>query len=474
MKVLLINPPRFKEIPVVREVRCAGLSPVSVYPPLKLLYIASFLKKEGKEVFLIDGNGKNLDFGEVREKVKKINPDVVIFSSSPTTMTYDCQTAKVVKSVNRKIVTVLDDSHIAPVFPEKVLKKFKDIDILIKGESEKTAFEITQNLASLKKVKGIAYRNFGKIIDQKPQEPLDVNKIPPPAYDLVNLNNYYSWTFGKERKLATILTSVSCPYSCSFCIVGGANIWRGYGKKWRAKKPEKVIEEIDYIYKNFKTDNFYFFDETFTVDKERVKKICQLINKEKLEIKWSCNSRVDTVDSLTLEFMKKAGCWNICFGIESGSQDILDSINKKTNLNQAINIFQKAKKIGIKTSASFMIGLPKDSKETLKETLNFAKKLNPDRIQFVITTAYPGTELYDYVKKEKLLESDYNFSGFDAYGINNEAVLKTKYLTAKEICSFQKKMYLSFYLRLSQILKLLSGIKSLDDFLSLIKLVKSL
>lgn len=472
MKVLLINPPRFKETPVVREVRCAGMSPVSVYPPLRLLYLAGFLRDNGFEVTLIDANGENLDYLKVKKLIRKIKPEMVIFTTSPTTMSYDCKTAKIVKKINHKIITVLDDSHIAPVYPEKVLYKFKEIDILIRGESEKTILDILKNYPDLNKVSGISFRKGKKIINQKPQKPIGLNNLSLPAYDLINLDNYYSWTFGKEKRLATILTSVSCPFKCSFCIIGGATVWRGYGKKWRAKEPKRVIKEIEYLY-NLQVRNFYFFDETFTVDKERVKKICQLLISNKLKINWSCNSRVDTVDMEILRFMKKSGCWNICFGLESGSQKILDSVNKGTELNQAIKIFKICHNLGIKTSASFMIGFPEENEQTLKETLILAKKLDPDRIQFVITTAYPGTLLYDLVKKEKLLEKGYNFSGFDAYGINNEAVLKTKYLDAKKIISLQKKMYLNFYLRPNQILKLISSIKSFEDFYSLLKLIKS-
>lgn len=474
MKVLLINPPRFKGTPVVREVRCAGMSPVSVYPPLRLLYVAAYLRASGVALDLIDANGEDLSFVQIKKIIKEKKPQVVIFTCSPTTMAYDCEVAKNAKEVNKEIVTVLDDSHIVPVYPEKVLNKFADIDILIRGESEETSHLVIKNLKSLDKVPGISFRIGKKIIHQNEASPVDINSLPLPAYDLVNLDNYYSWTFGKAKRLATILTSVSCPFKCSFCIVGGATIWRGFGDKWRSKTPNKVLEEIKYLYEKFNVCNFYFFDETFTINKQRVNDICNKIIDYKMKINWSCNSRVDTVDFETLKHMRKSGCWNICFGLESGSQKVLESINKNTDLKQAVSVFKACEKFGIKTSASFMIGLPEDNEITLKETLLFAKKLNPDRVQFVITTAYPGTYLYEQVKKENLLEKEYDFSGFDAYGINNEAVLRTRYLSASKISSTQKKMYLSFYLRLSQIMKLVFSIKSIDDLLYLVKLAKSL
>jgi len=473
MKVLLVNPPRFKGVPVVREVRCAGMSPVSIYPPLRLLYVAGYLRKMKVEVDLVDANGEDLDFNEVKKLIGKKKPEVVIFTCSPTTMAYDCQIAKIAKKVDRKIVTVLDDSHIAPVYPEKVLVKFRDIDVLIRGESERTSYLIVKNINNLDKVNGISFRKGKKVVNKKPAKPVDLGGILP-AYEFLNLDNYYSWTFGKEKRLVTLLTSVSCPFKCTFCIIGGATVWRGYGGRWRAKTAGQIIAEIKYLYENFEVRNFYFFDETFTVDKKRAEEICRRIIKNKLKISWSCNSRVDTVDKKTLKWMAKSGCWNICFGLESGSQKVLDSVNKKTDLDQAIGIFISCRKLGVKTSASFMIGLPEDSQDTLTQTLEFAKRLDPDRVQFVITTAYPGTKLYEQVKKEKLLAKDYNFSGFDAYGINNEAVLKSKYLSAEEIAGFTKKMYLRFYLRPKQIVRLISGIRSIDDLVGLVKMAVSI
>lgn len=474
MKVLLVNPPRLKGTPVVREVRCAGMSPVSVYPPLRLLYVAGFLRKKKIDVSLIDANGEDLGYEQLKRMIKKEMPEVLIFTSSPTTMTYDCQTAKIAKEVDKKILTVLDDSHIAPCFPEKVLRRFPFIDVLIRGNSEEAAYGIAKNIKDLRKVNGISFRKNNEIVSKGRGKVFNINYEYLPLYELVNLDNYYSWTFGKEKRLVTLLTSVSCPFKCSFCIIGGATVWRGYGKRWLAKSKDRVLKEIEYLYSDFGVKNFYFFDETFTIDKKRGREICQGIIERKIGINWSCNSRVDTVDKEILKWMSKSGCWNICFGLESGSQKVLDSVNKKTDLDQANKIFETCRKLGIKSSASFMIGLPEDSKETLRQTLEFAKRLNPDRVQFVITTAYPGTKLYDLVKKEKLLEKDYDFSGFDAYGINNEAVLKSKYLSAKEISGYAKKMYLGFYLRPGQIIKLVKGIKDKNDLISLFKMAGSL
>ncbi|MFZ3060702.1 MAG: radical SAM protein [Candidatus Methanoperedens sp.] len=469
MKVLLVNPPRFKGTPVVREIRCAGLSPISVYPPIKLAYTASMLEANNIEVKILDANAFDYSYEDVKKYIENYNPSVVIFTSSLTTISYDVLVAKLAKEINKDIITVLDDSHIAPVAPEKVLNKFGFVDVLIGGESEFTIMDLINNIDSLENVKGISYIKNGSFIRTENREPEDINLLPPPAYHLLPIDRYFSLTFARKKPFGTIITSVGCPFNCIFCIVGGSTVWRGYGKRWRAKKADKVLDEIEYLHKHFGIKSLYFFDETFTVDKNRVIEICKGIVERGIDIEWSCNSRVDTVNEEVLQHMKLAGCWNICYGVESGSELLLSNANKSTTAKKAKEIFKISKKLGLSASASFMIGLPGETWQTIEETLDFAKELDPSRAQFVITTPYPGTLLYEEVKKQGLIEQDYCFSGFDAYCVDSAPVSNTSNMSAGELLDAQKYIYKSFYMRPSYLIRILLRAKSLTEIYNLIK-----
>lgn len=470
MKVALINPPRFKKTPVVREARCAGFSPASIYPPLKLAYIASYLELKGLKVALFDANGLGCDFDAVERFLKETSPKIVIYTSSPPTMNYDSRVANLAKKLSvGEVITVLDDTHIAPAMPGKVLELFPDVDILVRGESEATIYELIVNIDSMSAVKGISFRSPTGLKSTEPQKAIDLDSIPSPAYHLLPVNNYFSLTFSRRKPFATILTSVSCPFNCSFCIVGGTTVWRGYGNRWRAKSPDKVVSEISHLNENFRIKSFYFFDETFTIDKQRVIEISKRIAAAKINIEWSCNSRTDTVDEEMLGAMKRSGCWNICYGVETGSERLLKNVNKKTYMDDAEQIFKATRRIGISPSASFMIGLPDEDNETLRETLHYAKRLDPSRCQFVLTTPYPKTRLYDELKIGDMIETDYDFSNYDAYCIVEEPVIRTKKLGAADLIRWKKRIHLKFYLRLGFLFRTLLRVRSFPELLNLIR-----
>ena len=451
MKILLINPPRFNGNSMIREMRCAGLSPASVYPPIELAYLAGVLRKNA-EVKILDANALNLNFDDVKKELKVSNPDAVVFTTSPSSFSYDVQIAKITKEINKGIKTILLDSHIVPVMPEKIKEKFPEIDEMVGTES----------LANIPKLFGF-------------EGVRELEKHPFPAYDLLPMDKYFSLTYSRKKPFATLITSTGCCNRCNFCLIGGATVERGYGRTWRFKSAEKILGEIKYLL-NLGVKSIYFFDETFTVQKKRVLDLCELIKKQGLNFEWGCNGRVDTLDEETIKIMKTAGCWNIMFGIECGSEGLLEDANKGTTLKKAIAMVDACKKNGISVSASFVIGFPNETWETVKQTLKIAKKVNPYRAQFVVLTPYPGTRLYDEVKSKGLLERDYSFSGYDAYCVNQIPVIRTEKLSSEELagaqqvslskilfkaflsdkCSFRNKIFWSVikYFKIRKILKI--------------------
>lgn len=449
MRILLINPPKFKGNPMVREMRCAGLSTVSIYPPIELAYLAGVLRKNA-EVKILDANALNYDFEDIKRGIINFGPAAVVFTISPTSFSFDYQIAEITKQINKGIKTILLDSHIVPVMPNKVKERFPEIDYLIG----------TDPLANIPKLFGF-------------EGVSELENHPLPAYDLLPRDRYFSMTYSRKKPFATLITSTGCPNHCNFCLIGGATVERGYGNSWKFKSAEKILAEIKYLL-SLGIKSIYFFDETFTAQRKRVQELCQLIKKHNLKFEWGCNGRVDTLDEETIKIMKDAGCWNIMFGIECGSEGLLEDANKETTLEKALAAVAACKKNGINVSASFVIGFPNETWETVKKTLEIAKKVNPYRAQFVVLTPYPGTRLYDEVKSKGLLEQDYSFSGYDAYCVNQIPVIRTEKMTSQELSKAQQYLHRKFYLRPSYLFGVLLGIRSFEQLLYVLKSVKYL
>ena len=447
MKILFINPPRFKGHPMVREMRCAGLSISSIYPPLELAYLAGQLRLSA-EVKIIDANALNFNLNQIESEIKNFQPTAVIFTTSPVSFTEDAKIAEISKKINSEIKTILLDSHITPVMPGKIREKFPLIDHLIG----------TDPLINIPKIFGFPGA-------------AGLENHPLPAYDLLPLNKYFSLTYSRKKPFAALITSAGCPNRCKFCLIGGATVKRGYGNRWQFKSPEKIIVEIKYLL-SLGVKNIYFFDETFTVNKQRIKKLCRLILENNLKIDWAGNGRVDTLDEETIKIMRQAGCWNIMFGIECGTEASLKDINKGATLERAIKVVESCKKNNINVSASFVIGLPEENQESVKKTIAMAKKINPYRAQFVIVTPYPGTKLYDEMKAEGLLLHDYDFSGYDAYCAANPPVIKTRQMSPEELLKAQKYAYRRFYFRPAAMANIFFSLGSLAQLWNMLKAVK--
>ena len=448
-KILLINPPRFKGHSIVREMRCVGITTVSVFPPIELAYLAGLLRKYAR-VIILDSNALNQNLEDIEKEIAAFEPQAVIFTASIPSFTADAQVAKAAKKVNQNIKTILLESHIVPVMPQKIKQSFPEIDYLVGSEP-------LLNIPKLLGFEGVS----------------ELEKHPLPAYDLLPLEKYSSINFTRKKPFASLVTSTGCSNRCNFCIIGGATVDRGYGKIWRFKSPQKIIEEIKHLLA-LGIKSIYFFDETFTVNKQRVKDLCRLIADQGLKFEWSCNGRVDTLDEETIKIMKKAGCWNIMFGLECGVEGILEDANKGTTPAKAMDVINYCRKNGVDVSASFIIGWPGDTWQTIKETLEMAKKINVHRTQFDMLTPFPGTKFYEEAKAKGLLESDYSFSGYDAYCVDDMPVIRTEKMTSQELARAYKYVYRKFYLRPSLWLKTLLGIRTFGQFMDILKFIRYL
>lgn len=393
MKVLLIFPPDLK---AVEPFASAPRKPTPLLWgfPIGLGYLASYLEKFGHQVVILDCLRQEYTLEVIKKKIENIKPDLVgINILTPLAITA-IAVARLVKEVDNSIPVVGGGPH--ATYDYLNLLKNYGFDYVVLGEGEITFSELVNFLSEekerknrgLKKILGIAYRNQGRIVVNPLRPPIEnLDDLPFPARHLVNFNDYIIDSL--LPKALEIMGSRGCSHRCIFCSSSH------FFGRWRARSPENIITELEFLVRKYpQIESFLFYDDNFTLDKSRVIKLCKLLIKRDLnKYQWNCLARVDQVNEEMLRFMKKAGCQKISYGIESGSPKILKNINKHLNLEVALKAIKLTKQAGIEALAFFMIGNPGENKETIRESIKFARKLNPTSTLWGITQIYPGTGL---------------------------------------------------------------------------------
>jgi anaerobic magnesium-protoporphyrin IX monomethyl ester cyclase len=436
MKVLLVNPPRFEGVSVIREERCEVTERYSVLEPYSLLQIGALLRNEGHDVSLLDLNGFDLDYGDLEARVRGFRPDTVMFRFTPTTFDWDMRTAQVVKGLDKEVITA-GICWTLRTMPKSVLGQSPELDCYVREEYEAVAPRLIYALstgAPLKGVNGIAYRTGDEVKVTDPPVPLkDYDSLPLPAYDLLPSLEPYFVTAPAGKPFTILYTSKGCPFRCSFCTVAGT--------PWKMRTAGPILEELKLLKERYKLRTASFFDETFTFNRKRVEELSRRMKEEDLDIKWYCNTRAHLVDRELLDLMHSAGCRGISFGIESGSQRILDSVEKHITVDQAKNAIRWSKEAGIKTFCSFIIGLPGENWETVQETLDFVQETLPNSAQFNVAVPYPGTRLYEQVHGTAVHE-ELDFKRM----FQDHAIVGTEKLTSTELNQAREMAYRSLYL----------------------------
>ena len=439
MKILLVNPPIPHEIELYST---AGI----VAPPMGLTYLAAVLEKYGYHVEILDAPVLSLSHEQIEEEIKKREPDIVGITATTAMINSALQVAKTAKTVLPESIVVLGGIHVTFSY-ESTMRENPFVDIACIGEGEYTLLELVQTLekeGDLKNVKGIVYRKNGELVKNQPRPLIEnLDELPFPARHLLPMHKYKA--FGENMILGTILTSRGCPFNCIFCSSSLL-----FGKKFRARSPKNVVDEVEQFQEAYKTRYVEFVDDTFTFDRKRAEAICKEIIDRKLDTRWVCSCRVDLIDKELMQTLKKAGCVMIYFGVESGVQRIINLMRKGIKLEQAERVMKWAREVGIETVASFVFGIPGETWEDAMQTIKFAKKLNPDYVQFSIATPFPGTELYQIAKREGLLLTE-DWSKYTVL----KPVMRTKELSVEQLQRLIKKAYFSFYLRPSVVFRYL-------------------
>jgi len=436
MKILLIQPKLHTHV---------------VTPPLGLGYLASTLINEGHEVKLLDCIAFNID---IFKTIKEFIPDFIGLTVLTISYNVVINLIKDIKASGCTAKIVIGGPHVSAL-PTQCLKD-THADFCIIGEGEITFKELCSN-NNYKEINGLAYFNEG-VITVNPQRELikNINTIPFPAWNIIKPNEYPPTPHGafyKRFPVAPIITTRGCPYNCTFCA--SKCIWK---QKLRVRSAINVVDEIEYLNSEFGIKEFHFEDDNFTFSKVHVVNVCNEIIKRKLDITWTCPNgvRIDKLDKEIIHTMKQAGCYQLSFGIESGNQKILDSINKHLNLKIVPDIIENIKQEGMTVCGFFIIGLPEDTEKTIEDTINFALSTKFDRVQFNRFIPLPGTEPFDSWYNEQ--------SDFDWDMTCWQSTYKTVNLSNDEISKLQQKAFRKFYLRPKIIFKIIREIKLIQYY----------
>ena len=400
MKITFLNPPQTNS-----KYKFLGV----VAPSLGIGYMAAVLEKNGYDVDVIDATALELTYDELGEEILKRNPDIVSISALTPTIGVALDSADKIKQVKPDTLVVLGGYH--PTFEYKSVLEEDSVDVVVRGEGEYTLLELVQTIekgGDLKEVQGLAFHD----------------------------ENDDSLVF-ITTNVATIITTRGCPMQCSFCSSAAL-----HGNKLRRRSYSNVVDEIEMRLLEENIDTIAFMDDTFTLNKRFVYDFCREIKRRNLKFWWGCTSRVDTLDEELLQTMKDAGCITIFIGVESADQQTLDKMNKNITVAKTENAFKLARKVGIRTIASCVIGMPEDTRSSIQKTIGYVKKLNPNYALYSLATPYPGTRFYNETFKKNLI----NITDWSKYTLLNP-VLETVDCSSKELRSIQKKAFLKFYLR---------------------------
>jgi radical SAM superfamily enzyme YgiQ (UPF0313 family) len=455
MNVLLIQPPHPRSI---------DKKYLSTQIPINLAYIAASLEEEGANVKIIDFCIEKF----IKEKfllyLKKFNPKIIGFTSMTPSILFVKDIAKVIKEYDKNILIILGGMHISAL-PKRTLKEIPNIDIGVCGEGDITIKEIYHAKSSnkpYKNIDGIVYRSNRKIeITPKRELIKNLDKIPFPARHLFYMDKYkkshVSRGFSrKHMKMMEIFTSRGCPNKCIYCSNANFNHYV------RFRSYENIVSEIDSLIKNYQINHISIEDDTFTINKPLLKKLCKYF-KEK-NITWNCNARVDTVDFKLIKIMKDAGCKKISFGVESGSQRILELNKKNTKINQIKNAFKWAKKAKIRfVEGTFILGSHTDETiEEIKNTKDLMFELMPDIIMLSVMCPFPGTEINRMMIKQKLIDNKVKWDKYTL--ITKEPPFKRlNNITSKELLKLQKNIIKEYYSSPKYILNQILKIRSIGE-----------
>ena len=458
MKVLLINPPLQPTSRYGKRLGRVG----GVSEPLGLAYIAEVVRENRKEdvVAILDALAQRMSVREVVDFIISHKFDLIGITMFTTAYGIVAEIIRTVKQINPNIITVVGGYH-PSVLPIETMRDVPEIDYTIKSEGEFAFLELLNVLegrGKIDEIKGLIFRNDGHIIMNKNREYIgNLDILPLPARDLLPMK-YYRPAASYYHKLPAygLISSRGCPFRCIYCP-------KILGSSYRIHSSQRIIDELEMLIRDYKAKEIIFWDSIFAIHRKHGEEICDKIVEAGLNkyITWTVFSRVDCVDEGILDKMYKAGCRRIRYGVESGNQRLLDIINKNITLEQVKKIFSVSRKIGFDVTAYFILGLPTETREESFQTIQFAKGLDTDWVQFTLAVPYPGAPLYKLAKENGDLISE-NWGDYQTWAswAGKDLVYVPKGRTMEELKELQIRSMREFYFRFKVIFRLLRRTKS--------------
>lgn len=461
MKVLLVNPPH--ALSAHNPLASSGLS----LPPLGLLYIAAFLRKEmpSAVIKVIDWPGRGLSAADFEKELAAFKPDLAGITVYTGAFTSAMKVSSVIKKICPGCFTAAGGHH-ATARPGQCLEK-GSFDAVVSGEGERVFFELAARLekGAPLAVPGLTLKKISAPAGEK-YPPLDLDSLPMPARDLLDLKLYRPAVFGYKRAPVTsMVTSRGCPFSCKFCSKSV------FGSAYRAQSPEKTLEEILHLAENYGIREISFQDDTFTFDRKRVMDLCALLLSRGPDLTWSCMTRVDLVDEELLKKMKESGCVSIAFGIDGASDGACGLMNKGFGAEKARSAVAAARKAGIETRGYYVLGYPGETMESMEAALKNIMEIGTDHVFFAFAHPFFDTELYAEAREKGLLEAT-DEELCDSYD-NTQPLIKVPGAGPAELVRFYKKAYLRYYLRPGPLFNRITSMRSAGDLAAQFKAFRS-
>lgn len=420
--------------------------------------IAGYLRDHEVEVEIVEPHFQTME--KIRSIIRHFNPRIVGVPAY-TTEIYDAAgTVELVKTINPRVTTLIGGVHVTAL-PRETMELFPQFDIGVLGEGEKTVLEIVRG-DGREDIQGIIFRSGKEIIQTSPRERiLDLSELSEPAFDLYELNNYRNLKFYGGRGLFLPVESMrGCPFSCVFCF-------RTIGRRAVYKEPIRFVDELESYVERYGLRHADIIDGTFGVDKENALAICDEIIARglNLKIRWSANARADTLDGELIDAIRRAGCAYLKLGIESGNDGVLEKSSKGITTAQIRSVVRTCREKGLFVRGNFIFGLPGDTEKTIAETIDFAKSLPIDHVNFALLVPFPGTEIYSWAKGR---ERGYSLASenYQYYGKQLGGALRNSRLSSRQLQVLQRRAYRKFYLssprRLREFISFLNPGKALQ------------
>lgn len=462
-KTIFVNPP------LSMAERYGKLAPGGTNTaPLGLANLAAVTRAQGYQTEILDPLPSQLSQQETVERIQEAYPRWVGFTATAVSIHKAAELAGLLKKSNPEITTIIGGVQLSAL-PKEMMEEFPSFDLGVVGEGEQTILELLcclQEGGKLREINGLIIREDGELRFTNSREYIkDLDQVPFPAWDLLpDIRKHYQPAAFNCRRFpaSSILTSRGCSGKCTFCDL---SLFRNYCRSFSA---EYVLEMIRVLRDNYGIREISIHDDNFLMYRPRLLKLCELLIDKEWNLSWSCNGRVDQVTPEVLHFMHRAGCWQIGYGIESGSDEILERIKKGVNLEQITRAVHWTREAGIRVRGYFMLGCPGETRETIMKTINFAKTSGVDDFQITYFTPFPGSESFRNAEKYGKFTKDYRRMNTWFPVFIPEA------LTRETLESYYRKAFREFYLRPKTIWSYLKMVRNTRHFLHLLQGLRGL